>query len=155
MCTQACTHASVHAHYFFAGLGPYLSLFGSDWKDRDIYGIVGTFPSWLRYQSTCMGACTLSSVHAHYFLACLGQYISQIGWDQRDQSLYRIRRTCPTCLSTVSPEHASLCASMLCACVLRTISQPNWVWSERSKYLRNQENMPDLSEHKIWPEDTS
>ena len=35
------------------------------------------------------------------------------------------------------------------------ISQPNWVGSERSKYLLNQENLPDLSEHTIWPEHAS
>ena len=37
----------------------------------------------------------------------------------------------------------------------RLISQPNLVKSERSKYLWIQENMPDLSEHKIWPEHAS
>ena len=39
--------------------------------------------------------------------------------------------------------------------MLRPISQPNWDRSERTRYLRNQEIMPDLSEHIIWPEHTS
>ena len=33
--------------------------------------------------------------------------------------------------------------------VCRPISQPNWFESEISKYLWNQENMLDLSEHII------
>ena len=53
------------------------------------------------------------------------------------------------------PEHASLHACMQCACVHRTLSQPNRVKSERSKYLWKQENIPDLSEHNIWPKHAS
>ena len=53
------------------------------------------------------------------------------------------------------PKHTSLCACTLCACMLGPISQPNWVGSERSKYLWNQENTQDLSGHKIWQEHTS
>ena len=37
--------SSVHAHYVLACTGPYLSQFGSDRKDRDIYGIGGTCQS--------------------------------------------------------------------------------------------------------------
>ena len=44
---------------------------------------------------------------------------------------------------------------MLCACVYRPISQPNWVNSERLKYLWNQDNTLDLSEHIIWPKHIS
>ena len=100
MCTSTCTNASMHAHYFLACLGPYLSQIGSDWKDRDIYGIGGTCRSWLWCLSTCTQDCTHASVHAHYFLACLGLYLSQIWSDQRDQSIFGIRRTCQTCVST-------------------------------------------------------
>ena len=100
ICTQACTHASVHAHHFLACLGPYLSRIGSDWKDRDIYGIGGTCRSWLWCLYMCTQACTHASMHARYFLACLGPYLSQIGSDQRDQGIYGIRRSCRTFLST-------------------------------------------------------
>ena len=100
MCMQACTNASMQAHYFLACLGPYLSQFRSDLKDRDIYGILGTCRSWLWCLSTCMQACIHASMHAHYFIVSLRPYLSQIGSDQRDQSIYRIRRTCQTCLST-------------------------------------------------------
>ena len=41
-----------------------------------------------------------AGVHAHYVLVCLGSYLSQTGLDQRDQSIYGIRRACQTCLST-------------------------------------------------------
>ena len=37
----------------------------------------------------------------------------------------------------------------------RPIPQPSWVGPEISKYLLNQENMPDFSEHIIWPEHAS
>ena len=52
------------------------------------------------------------------------------------------------------PKHASLHACMLYACMHRPISQPNQVSSERSKYLWNQDNMSDLSEHIIHPKHT-
>ena len=48
-----------------------------------------------------------------------------------------------------------LCACMLCACLHRPISQPNWNGSERSKYLWNQENRPNLSEHILQAEHAS
>ena len=38
---------------------------------------------------------------------------------------------------------------MLYAYVNRPIPEPNWVGSERLKYLWYQENMPDLSEIKV------
>ena len=44
----------------------------------------------------------------------------------------------------ILPEHASLHAFMN-----RPISQPNLVKSESSKYMWNQENMADLSQHII------
>ena len=100
MCMQACTHASMHARYFLACLGPYLSQFGSDLKDRNIYRIAGTCRSWLWCLSMCAQACTHASVHAHYFLVCLGPYLSRIGSNQSDQSICGIRRTRRTCLST-------------------------------------------------------
>ena len=53
------------------------------------------------------------------------------------------------------PEHASLRACRLCFCVQGPIHQPNLVGSERSKYLWNQENMPDHLGKKIWPNHTS
>ena len=40
-------------------------------------------------------------------------------------------------------------------CVHRPISQPNFVGLERSKYLWNQENRPDLSGHILHPKHTS
>ena len=46
-------------------------------------------------------------------------------------------------------KHACMLKCTLLSGVLRPISQQNWVQSERSRYLRNQEIMPDLSEHKI------
>ena len=52
-------------------------------------------------------------------------------------------------------KHASWHACTICAWLNRAISQPNWVGSERSKYIGNQVNMPDLSEHIIWPNHTN
>ena len=39
----------------------------------------------------CTQSSTHASMHAHYFLACLGLNLSQIGSDQRDQSIYGIK----------------------------------------------------------------
>ena len=94
-------HASVHAHYFLACLGQYLSKNGSDWKDRDIYRIRGTCRSWLWCLCMCMQACTQTIMHARYFLSCLGPYLSQIGLDWKDRDIYGIGGTCrswPWCL---------------------------------------------------------
>ena len=55
----------------------------------------------------------------------------------------------------IQPKHASQCACTLCACMHRPISQPNWIRSEISKYLWNQDNMLDLSEHISQPEHAS
>ena len=38
-----------------------------------------------------MHACLHASVHVHYFLACLGLNLIQIGLPQRDQSIYGIK----------------------------------------------------------------
>ena len=56
----------------------------------------GTSQSWL----WCLSTCTHASMHTHYFLMCLGPYLSQIGSDQKDHSISGIRRICGTCLST-------------------------------------------------------
>ena len=40
-------------------------------------------------------------LHIHYFLACLGPHLSQIGLVKRDQSIYGIRGTCQLCLSKI------------------------------------------------------
>ena len=50
--------------------------------------------------------------------------------------IYRIGGTCQSCT------HASVHTHYF---------QPNWFGSERSKYLQNQENIPDLYEHIFWP----
>ena len=42
---HACMLACMHACHFLACLGPYLIQSRSDWKDRDIYGIGGTYRS--------------------------------------------------------------------------------------------------------------
>ena len=99
MCTQACMHASMHARYFLACLGPYLSQIGSDRKDRDIYGIRGTCWSWLWCLCKCTQACMHASMHAHYFLVCVGPYLSQFGLDWKDRDIYGIRGTCRSWLS--------------------------------------------------------
>ena len=128
MCTQACTHASMHAHYFLACLGPYLSQIGSDRKDRDIYGIGGTCRSWLWYLCMCTQACTHASVHAHYFLACLGPYLSQIGLDRKDRDIYGIGGTCRSwllclCMCTQACTHASVHARYILAFLGPYLSQ--------------------------------
>ena len=53
------------------------------------------------------------------------------------------------------PEHASLQACTLFACMLRPISQPNWVGSERWRYIWNRDNIPDLLECSIQPKHAS
>ena len=93
--TQVC----MYARDVLVCTGPYLSQFRSDLKDRDIYGIRGTCRSWLWCLCMCTQACTHASMHAHYFLACLGPYLGQIGSDQRYQGIYTIRRSCWTSLS--------------------------------------------------------
>ena len=47
----------------------------------------------------------------------------------------------------IQPEHTSLHACTLYACMLRPISQPNWVGSERWRYIWNRENIQDISEN--------
>ena len=56
MCTQACTHASVHADYFLAGLGPYLCQMWSDQIDQIIFGIRRTC-------HTCHTMCLHAQAH--------------------------------------------------------------------------------------------
>ena len=68
-------------------------------KIRDMYGIRETSQSWLWCLSTCTQACMHASLHAHYFLACLGPYLREIMSDQRYQSIYGIRRTCKICMN--------------------------------------------------------
>ena len=102
MCTQACTHASVYARHFLVCLGPYLSQSRSDLKDRDIYGITGTCQSWQWCLSTCMQSCTHASVHANYFLGCLGRYLSQSRSDLKDRDIYGITGTCQSWLWCLS-----------------------------------------------------
>ena len=71
--------------WHLACLGLYLSRIGSDQSDLGIYEIRETYPSWLSCLYMCIQACTHPSMHAHYFLACLDSYLSQIVSDQRDQ----------------------------------------------------------------------
>ena len=57
-------------------------------------------------------------MHAHYVLAWTGPYLSQIGIDQKDESIYGIRRSCWTSLNTyftTSPQ-ASMHAPNMLAC---------------------------------------
>merc|ERR1712112_584952 len=56
-------HASMHARYILACLGPYLSQIGSDRKDRDIYGIGG-------HAGHDYDVCTCARKHAR-MLACM------------------------------------------------------------------------------------
>ena len=114
-------------------------------------------PNWVRIErsrylclSTYYDPSTQASVHAQYSLACLGPYLSEIEVQSEILSIYGIRRTCRTYLRTLyNPSMQDKSACTLCAYVHRPISKPNWVESEGSKYLWNQENMPDLLEHKI------
>ena len=46
---------------------------------------------------------------------------------------------------------ASMHACKVFSGMLMPVSQPNWVGSERSRYIWNQENMPELSEHIFQP----
>jgi len=139
MCTQACTHASVHAHYFLACLGPYLSQIGSDWKDRDIQGIGGTCWSWLWFLCLCMQACRHASVHAHYFLACLGQYLSKNGSDWKDRDIYGIRGTCRSwlwclCMCMQACTQTIMHARYFLSCLGPYLSQIGLDWKDRDIY---------------------
>ena len=91
-----------------------------------------------------------SSVHAPYVLAFTGPYVSQIGSDQRYESIYGIRRIYRTSLSTKWPEHSSQHACTLWPCMDRSVSWPNLVGSKSSRNLWNEGNVPDISEHIIW-----
>ena len=71
-----------------------------EWRDRYIYRIRVTYWSWLWCLCMCTEASTPASMHANYFVACLGLYLSQIVSDQRDQSIYGIRKTWWACLNT-------------------------------------------------------
>ena len=63
-------------------------------------------------------------MHAHYVLVCLGSYLSRIGMDQRDQSIYGIRKTGPTFLSTYTSQraHKLMCMHPMCLCAQANIS---------------------------------
>ena len=133
---QACTHVKVHAHYFLVCIGLYLSQFGSDWRDTDIYGIRGTCRSWLWCQCMCMQACMHAYVHAHYFLACLGPYLSQIGSDRKDRDIYRIGGICLTwlwclCMCMQAYTHASVHERHFLACLAPYLSQSMSDWKDR------------------------
>ena len=88
---------------------------------------------------------------ARYVLACFSPHISAKLGQIREIKISMESEHAGPLEHIIWPEHAGLHAYTLCAYIHRPISQPNWIESERSKYLWNQENMPDLSEHKIWP----
>ena len=74
-------------------------------RDQNIYGISRTDPTFL---STYFTLSMQAGVHAPYVLVYTGPHLSQIGPDQRDQSIYGLRRTCQTSLKQIIwPEHAS------------------------------------------------
>ena len=112
MCMQACTCASLIC-IMPVLVGPLVHLsatkskayqlgkIGSDWKGRDIHGIMGVCLVWLWCLCMCRQACTHASMHVHHFPVCFSLYHSQIGWDHRDQGIYGIRGTCQSCLSTL------------------------------------------------------
>ena len=66
-----------------------------------------------------------ASVHSCYVLACTGPYLSQIGMAQRDQSIYGIRRSSQTSLSTYfTPSiETSMHAPYVLACTGPYLSQ--------------------------------
>ena len=99
-------------------------------------------------------ACKL--VHMHLMCLCAQAYISaKLGRIRGIKVSMESGEHANLSEHIIWPKHASLHACMLCACMLGPISQANWVKSERSKYLWNQKNMPDISGHKILPEHTS
>ena len=79
---------------------------GSDQSEIDIYGILVTsLTSWSRYEHPSIKA----SVHAHYILACLGQYLGSIGLDQSEIDIFEILVMSLTSLSIYisTPRHES------------------------------------------------
>ena len=52
------------------------------------------------FLSTSFTPSTQAGMHSPYVLVCTGPYLNQIGMDQRDLSIYGIRRSCWTSLST-------------------------------------------------------
>ena len=65
-----------------------------------------------------------ASVQARYVLSWMGPYLSRIGMDQRDQSIYGIRKTGPTFLSTYTSHqaHKLMCMHPMCLCAQANIS---------------------------------
>ena len=192
-CTQACTHASVPAHYFLAILGPYLSQLGlireikvyteSGDHARPLFAHNMTRACKLACRQTvCLRAQAHSSAKsgpireikismesgeqsgplwAHVLtqackFVCMHSMClraqAQIGSDKTHQSIYGIRRTWRTSLSIKFDPCTQACVHA--RYVLGPISQPNWVRSERWRYLWNMENIPDLSEYIMWTKHT-
>ena len=88
-------------------------------------------------------------MHAPYVLACRGPYLSRIGSDQRDESIYGIRRRGPTFLSTyfIPSMQASVHAPYV---LVGTGPYLSHIYgSDRSRYLWNSDNMLDLYENII------
>ena len=141
--------ASMYACYVLVCTGPYLSQIGMDQRDQCIYGIRRKGPTFLSiYFTLSMQA----RMHAPYVLVYTGQYLSQIALDQRDQSIYGIRRTCRTIwVKNLTQSHKLVCMHTISLRASAHISA-NLVGPEWWRYLWNQENMLDHSEHIIWPE---
>ena len=78
---------------------------------------------------------------AQKFLAFLGPYLSKIVSDLRDQSIYGIRRTCMTFLSTYFIPSTQACMH---ACSVLAHLGP--YISQIGLDQKDQENIPDLSE---------
>ena len=110
----------------------------------NIFMLVSVGPSVCPSQKClcmCTQACTHASRHARHFLACLGPHLSQFRSDLKDGYL-RNRREMRVITMMSEHMHTSMHACYhayrLFSSVLRPISQPNWVRSERSRYLQNQ-----------------
>ena len=148
MCMQACTPASVRACYFLACSGQYLS------QICQIRGIKVSMESGEHarpvWACSLTQACMLACIHS-MCLCAQAHILAKLGRNRRIK------------LSMESGEHAKpvwahnmiqacnlACMHAMCFCSW-TITQPNSVGSERSKYLWNLDNMQVLSEHIIHP----
>ena len=92
-----------------------------------------------------------AGVHAHYVLAFMGPYLSQIGMDQRDQITMESEDHAGPLWALTSPRQCQLvCMHPRCLCAQAHISA-KLGWIREIKVSINQKNISDLSEHMIWP----
>ena len=159
----------MHARFVLACTGSYLSQIGSDQKGEGIYGIRRTYRTSLCTWLGRIGIIKISKEsggHASQdsnVCSCglILMFMQTIFWCTWAHIFAKLGQLRKMNVSMESGEHVghfwvdhwfkyiSQQACALQSCVNGPITQPNWVRSERLKYLWNQGNMWDISEQTV------